>query len=769
MRRHQTQRVRYLTISVFCILALLPLTGCSDETAPVVYKNQPPTVWITAGPPEDGVSSYRVEIRWGGFDPDGEIDHYEYCITNNNGAFDPADTTGADKWTGTRKTSDVFVFSADEPVDPDGGDPPAEFRRSHTFFIRSVDNEGVPSPTPAYRSFTARTLSPEVDIETPPYYGINPARIPPIATIHWVATDYIDDPVSTQDPDSVSWILEHVADHNDDWQETIDWIRSLPVDADDWGDWVWYGAPDGSGKQWTTPPLWMGGYVFAIRAKDEAGAITPVFDEEKNLRRLLVSETWPPVLTVTNPYMGSVVTSGLGAPATIMDMPAGLPIEFEWSATGLNDGSTVVAYRYGWDVADPDNPEHWEVDWTPFPPAPPGEPPTARSDPRTFYLGTHVFRVEVMDNSGFRSGAEIKFNILQFPMTRNLMLVDDFDVGHWAGWDNPVGLGILPNETEHDSYWLDVLDNVGSFYPEADMIEVHRGDVIPFIRLADYKSVVWSVLAHVDQTSDYPVLYDLVRFQPKYLPDSGGGKRETNVLALFMAVGGHVLLCGQHPVSMTINDTYAPGLRFPVIFAHELDLRENDQSVAPEPENPTGDDSFAYRELCLETLDFARTDPSRWRNPPLVCPEQIRNNPPGLERDITMRSALPVDLQFPRLDLRPETAGPGRWHDPTVRGLNAELYNPSYFSGWCRYVPRAPRGCFEPIYGLGCLDPAVPGYGQPVAFWTGTYADVVADVPGGVPARSAVFGFPPVLFDPVAGKAAIEHILFDEWRLPRNQ
>jgi len=36
---------------------------------------------------------------------------------------------------------------------------------------------------------------------------------------------------------------------------------------------VWYKAPRTAGKFWTTPVIDNGNYVFAIRAKDEAGAI----------------------------------------------------------------------------------------------------------------------------------------------------------------------------------------------------------------------------------------------------------------------------------------------------------------------------------------------------------------------------------------------------------------------------------------------------------------------------------------------------------------
>jgi hypothetical protein len=136
-------------------------------------------------------------------------------------------------------------------------------------------------------------------------------------------------------------------------------------------------------------------------------------------------------------------------------------------------------------------------------------------------------------------------------------------------------------------------------------------------------------------------------------------------------------------------------------------------------------------------------------------------------RTRSMRAAMPIDPNFPRLELRPETAAPGKAHDPNVKGLDVEVYNPQYFFDHCISVQR-PRDCFEAIYGLDCFETSEPTYGEAIAFWTSTYADIVADAPGAVAARSAVFGFPPVLFNPSEVKPAIEHILFQEWQLPRK-
>ncbi len=84
----------------------------------------------------------------------------------------------------------------------------------------------------------------------------------------------------------------------------------------------------------------------------------------------------------------------------------------------------------------------------------------------------------------------------------------------------------------------------------------------------------------------------------------------------------------------------------------------------------------------------------------------------------------------------------------------------------CRFTPRQSRDCFQPIYGLECLDTGEPTYGQPVAFWSAVFEDKVAGASGAIGARSVVFGFPPVLFNPDEIRGAIENVLYSEWQLP---
>ncbi|HEX5132043.1 MAG TPA: hypothetical protein VFX92_06110, partial [Candidatus Krumholzibacteria bacterium] len=173
-------------LSIFAIFVLLAaaawMSACTDsEPGGEAFSNQAPQVWLAAAPPEGSVSKYTVKLYWGGWDPDGEVKYYEYLITDNStGVFDPADLASG-TWYPVVANDSTFVFSADSLVNPGTTSLKSDFVRSHTFFIRAVDEEGAKSEN-AYRSFTALTISPEVTIEVPRRNAFNPADVPPIAT-----------------------------------------------------------------------------------------------------------------------------------------------------------------------------------------------------------------------------------------------------------------------------------------------------------------------------------------------------------------------------------------------------------------------------------------------------------------------------------------------------------------------------------------------------------------------------------------------------------
>jgi len=751
---------------VFFLAALILLPACASQNLEGdLLENQPPQVWLSAAPPEGSTSKYTVHLYWGGWDPDGEISHYEYLVTDNEtGVFVPADTVGAD-WSRVLSNDSTFTFTADILADTNTTDQVTVFTRSHTFFVRAVDEFGKRSLQPAYRSFTSRTLSPSVSVLIPVRNQLNPADFPPIATFKWKATDYIDDRMTSQEPESVQYALTSTAPFGGDFSRTIDYMGSV-AGAKEWRPWVYYKARGDSGTTWTTPPQEFGTYVFAVRAKDEAGAVTPVLDEISNVRRVRVSRrSTGPLFVVRNAYMGQVITSSCSSPITILDLPAGIPIEFALSARADHYGGTVSGYRYGWDIVDLNDPEQWEIDFTPFVAS------EAKTTSRRFFFGTHTLTTEVIDNSGFCSRVEVKVNIVQFTLEHNLLIVDDFkaDESVQAGWKNALGKGSLPNDAEHDAFWLDMASNVAGFDPQRDVLVTSPGGSIPLSVIARYKSIIWSAYGDVGTPNGgtFPQLYAFIQHRAKNPQStSTSGKVTPNLIALAMAAGSHVLITGAQPVQNVVNRQFASNVRYPLIFKYDL---EGSQTAEPDPAAPVGDESFAYRELCLETIDFALTSNQRRRGNDRYCSVTAVRRPNNLSlRDDTMREAIPLDPAFPPLTLRVEAAAPGAFFEESLRGLDVEVYNPQYFGERCNFVPRNPRTCFQPIYGVGCKDTGEATYAQPAAFWTSVFADRVADVPGAVAARSAVFGFAPVFFDPVKVKPAIEHIMFDEWQLPQK-
>ncbi len=772
---------------------LLIMGACASDTIDGKHsENKAPTVWLAAAPPEGSVGTYTVNLFWGGWDPDGEIAKYEYLVTDNTtGVFIPSDTVGAG-WSSVVGNDSTFTFSADSLLDSNPLVQRTTFTRSHTFFIRAVDEQGLRSTEPAYRSFTSRTLSPEVRITTPAAeLGITPADIPPISTMEWTATDYVDDEFTKQEPESVQWALISTANHGNSYSTAIQYLRT-PASAPDWYPWSWYRAPLDSGKSWTTPPLEFGNYVFAIRAKDEAGAVTAVLNEPLvqgvpfNVRRLKVQErNSGPTLTVTSSLMGSIITNSCDFPLTIVDIPAKVDLSFTLKACAEHYGGTVSGYRYGWDILDLNDPDQWEIDYTPFVGS------IAQTPPRNFNFGTHTFTGEVIDNSGFCSRIEVKVNIIRFTGERSLLVIDDYkadEVPGQSGWS--VTNGGSPNDAEHDAFWLDMVSNVEAFDPSRDVLATSQDAELPLTTIAGYKNIIWSVYADVDarQSWELPFLYTYVQYRSKRPPrDTAGacsptggiqGKVIPNYMGLAMQAGVHVLIAGRHPIQNVVPRSGIFQVRYPVIPLYELEPG-NTQFGSPDPNditNPPGDQSFSYREMCLEVIDYGILIGQRGRVLGSGSTRRYCAVTPGWRAGQGsrvldgMRYGTSDDENFPYISLRPEAADPGKAFAPDIGSIDVEVYNPAYFrvGAACQYVP-APRSCFEPIYKLGCLDTDERTYLQPVAFWTKTYAHIVMEgASGAVAAPSAVYGFPPVYFNPSEVKPGIEYILFDKWQIPRR-
>jgi hypothetical protein len=325
------------------------------------------------------------------------------------------------------------------------------------------------------------------------------------------------------------------------------------------------------------------------------------------------------------------------------------------------------------------------------------------------------------------------------------------------------------------------------------VIEVFQQEELPLTTAALYKNIIWSASGDINARNEqsFPLLYRYIQYRSRRPPPTppggacsptGGatGKAVPDLVSLAMQAGVHVFLSGQHPLQNAWARRTGVTMRWPLIVAIELEPG-NVQTGDPDPEDvvdPPGTHTFAPQDLCVDVIDYAYVTPQRARtlgtgNLRRYCPINAWRSQNGSQLNDGMRSAVPFDANFPQLELRPEVANAGRAYAPNMQSLDVEVYNPYYFrvTRACQYVAD-PRPCFQPIYLLGSLDTQEATHMQPIAFWTTKYENVVSSgvsgVPGAVGARSVVFSFPPVYFNPSEVKAAIEYILFDEWQLPRR-
>lgn len=236
-----------------------------------------------------------------------------------------------------------------------------------------------------------------LEITIPVRCGLAPAFRPLIATYLWQTID------GSPDPAEVRWIMIPTADFNESYDATIEYIRTHP-DASEWSEWVTYNPPD-IGTSWTSSALNYGPYVFAVHGRDSEGNANTVFDEDYNVRRIMVSpRTTGPLLTVTGDHIDPIQTAVTDAPPTQIGLANGTPVSFCWTADACAYGGVVTGYRYGWDLIDPEDPNDpgWEIPYTPF------VEEEECSPERVYNSGVHTFTVEVMDFDGYKSRASIE-------------------------------------------------------------------------------------------------------------------------------------------------------------------------------------------------------------------------------------------------------------------------------------------------------------------------------------------------------------------------
>ena len=728
-----------------CALGLAFLFGC-DESVFIgdPALNEPPTVRLTGGPPEGDTTSYYIKFSWMGNDPDGTVENYEYVMCDGSpGGFDPADTTGLDAWTKIHCTDSTFAFSASENGEEVtvGGDRHSSYcRKVHTFFIRAVDDKGARSNS-AYRSFTASTLAPYAIIETP--RNVSPGReqsLPSLVRFTWRGEDPIDDPWNIQEPESIRYFVA---------TSTLSIIENLNRHPEDfesrWCPWIPYHAPGDSGTSTVVGDdelIAKGfGYVFVVQAKDEAGAVTAVFNASQNVRMFRVFNPPGPLLKVKERNLGTYSFIGSKNRTQTFRVPGGFTLDFGWSADASTYGAEISSYRYGWDVADLSDPYDWDV----FP------SPLIKAAPlMSFRTGVHTLFVEATDNMGTTTLAQFEMSIFPMQMTRNLLWIDDFYSTNFT----QVGYG-FPTEAEHDEFWMRICSRARDFEPGSDVYETaSKSFREPDIEIMwKYKNIIWTYSAG----DDVMAWDDMVRFTPESQVSQTRVAR-FNYLAYYASAGGHIWTEGKSDsrgglgaVFSITNQSFPRNLRCEIAGA----------STGCDGDT-SGVNSIAYRTYCVTVIDKARPIP------------RVDSRMPDRRVDYDAMAYAFKDTREPltiwhqdlpnKLTLWSQVTKDGMFFDPKVQGFTyVELYNPTY---WMRTINTDRQACFSPMYRMRTRNTLSAVNGDVVAFWTTKYAGVIADAEGAVDAPSVHFGIPLWFFNR-SQVDSIADVIFDEWGISK--
>ncbi len=226
-----------LVLVVTLLAAMLLISGCRKEEELLLDTNLPPNTRLTSAPAPLSQMNYRVRMHWSGSDPDGYVVGYYFAWDDTL----PRIGAAGSAWTFTDKSDSLFKAVIDT----------AGETRRHTFYVRSLDNEGAIDPSPARVRFDASTVLPVVDV----LYRLD----------------------GPEDPES--------ADYNPGYKDTV------LMGSDCTFTWSGY-DPDGQGApvtysyrldsnpdspwtddtEYTATDISSGRHLFYVRARDETGA-----------------------------------------------------------------------------------------------------------------------------------------------------------------------------------------------------------------------------------------------------------------------------------------------------------------------------------------------------------------------------------------------------------------------------------------------------------------------------------------------------------------
>ena len=545
-----------LLAGVILVLGLLALPGCSKKTLSIPKPNERPTVELTNAPVSKDPKApyfYAYRLNWSGEDPDGRIDHYEYCI-------DPDSTDSL--WIKTIKNEEIIFFRATQP-DSIIGTIPATASDPHVFVIKAVDNLGAESPR-KFRAFFSFTTAPTVSILNPIPSALLYAQVTPSVRMDWTGND--PDGQFTQKPVKYKYIMLDLNDPiNAAYLSNPIALRRKEA-ARNFAGWDSTSA-DTQFVQFTnlTPGK---PYLFVLIGFDEAGAYSPVFSLNSNMLQLLpgYASSNGPHIHIFNQYIDFLYEAGGYSTDPLREIPIEIPshiaVTVNWDAVPTA-GSRIQYFRWMVDGNINDNTPRSDelndyVHWSQPSPTMPNS-----TTLRGFEDGVHRFYLECADNNGQKSLGILKMTAVTPKFNQELLILDDtrLEVDKYftacpATYTKP-----WPARTELDTFlfargdaaWrctknpaTGVVSQPGLFAGYSfDTLGTRLGLENPangvlLSTLGKYRNLVWMV---DDQGAQYGENLDQQIYPITSLFSMSGPSR-ASTLAAYTQLGGHVWLAG---------------------------------------------------------------------------------------------------------------------------------------------------------------------------------------------------------------------------------
>ena len=555
---------------VLVLAALVGLggPGCSRQLKNTLVPNLPPTLRLTHAPIDTTSESFYVyRMNWVGYDPDGRVVRFEYCV-------DPPTQTGVViPWVSTTRTEETITFTATRPESLPAPDHPRTPRGQgfHVFAVRAVDNLGAVSE-PVKRAFYSFGVAPGVQIEDPRPSPLLMRAVPPTVRIRWTGKDFVDpcgyvfaDPVRykyklyKRDP-SIHWNA---------WLQDPDSLRREI--APEFAGWDSTG-PDSTEVQYANL-MPSSEYLFVVVAIGRSGAYSPIFDLSSNMLSMRVEASWGgPRITFFNSFFsytyasgGSVVPTD-SSQAVQLQVPAGQPLTLNWYATPPA-GSSMERYRWVLDPQSLDdetprtNPNDW-YHWSPW-------SLTRTSTAIGPFAGAggdtgevHDFFLEAEDTNGWVSLGWIRFRVVGSTFAKDLLIVNDtrFMVDQIVSLARPDSLrppfGAWPTRAELDTFLFAVggvrwrmtppgwLSPPGIFqgyrFDTLGTRDGRENPTIPLEVLGQYRHIIWMTDLGGSELGNSPASPILPMTTLRYMSEPN----RQNALATWVSQGGKLWALG---------------------------------------------------------------------------------------------------------------------------------------------------------------------------------------------------------------------------------